>query len=66
MKDRIQSFIEFRVTIDKSRDITNISQVCTYIRGINETITVKFLELVPKMDTTTADDMSRGYARKHY
>ncbi|CAL9692766.1 unnamed protein product [Knipowitschia caucasica] len=59
LKRRVKSFIAFSVATDKSTDITDVAQLAIFIRGVDETLTVteEFLELVPMMDTTTAEDI---------
>ncbi|KAL0973590.1 hypothetical protein UPYG_G00206600 [Umbra pygmaea] len=59
LKQRVKSFIAFSVAIDESTDITDVAQLAIFIRGVDETLTVteEFLELVPMMDTTTAEDI---------
>lgn len=59
MKQRVMSFIAFSVAIDESTDITDVAQLAIFIRGVDETLTVteEFVELVPMMDTTTAEDI---------
>ena len=48
--------MHFSVAIDES---TDMSQLALVIRGVDETLTVteEFLELVPMMNTTTAEDI---------
>ena len=52
----------FSVAIDESTDITDVAQLAIFIRGVDETLTVteEFLELVPMLDTTTAEDIFRA------
>lgn len=59
LKRRVKSFIAFSVAINESTDITDMAQLALFIRGVDETLTVteEFLELVPMMDTTTAEDI---------
>lgn len=59
LKQRVMSFIAFSVAIDESTDITDMAQLAIFIRGVDETLTVteEFVELVPMMDTTTAEDI---------
>ncbi|KAK0153161.1 General transcription factor II-I repeat domain-containing protein 2 [Merluccius polli] len=59
MHDKIKSFIAFSVAIDESTNVTDVAQLCIFIRGVDDTlaITEEFLELVPMKDTTTADDI---------
>uniref|UniRef100_A0A0L8GJB9 SPIN-DOC-like zinc-finger domain-containing protein n=1 Tax=Octopus bimaculoides TaxID=37653 RepID=A0A0L8GJB9_OCTBM len=54
-----KSFIAFLVAIDESTDITDVAQLAIFIHGVDKTLTVteEFLELVPMMDTTTANDI---------
>lgn len=59
LKQRVKSFIAFSVAIDKSTDITDMAQLAIFICGVDETLTLteEFIELVPMMDTTTAEDI---------
>ncbi|CAE1240396.1 unnamed protein product [Acanthosepion pharaonis] len=59
LKHKIKSFIAFSVAIDESTDITDVVQLAIFIRGVDKTLTVsgEFLELVPMMDTRTANDI---------
>lgn len=59
LKHKVKSFFAFSVAIDESTDITDIAQLAIFIRGVDETLTIteEFVELVPMMDTTTADDI---------
>ena len=56
LKNKVKSFVMFSVALDES---TEIAQLATFIRGVDETLSVteKFLGLVPMMDTTTANDI---------
>lgn len=57
MNDKVKTFVAFSVIIDESTDITDVAQLAIFICGVDETLTVieVFLELVPMMDTTTAE-----------
>ena len=59
IRDKIKSFITFSVAINESADVTDTAQLCVFIRGVDESLTVgeEFLELVPMKDTTTACDI---------
>ena len=59
MNEKIKSFIAFSVAIDESTDVTDVAQLCIFICGVDDTLTVteEFLELVPMKDTTTANDI---------
>ena len=54
-----KSFVTFSVALDESTDIADIAQLAILIRGVDETLSVaeEFLELVPVIDTTTANDI---------
>uniref|UniRef100_A0A0L8GXP5 DUF4371 domain-containing protein n=1 Tax=Octopus bimaculoides TaxID=37653 RepID=A0A0L8GXP5_OCTBM len=58
-KHKVKSFIAFSVAIDESTNITDVAQLAIFLRSVGETLTVteEFLELVPMMDTTTANDI---------
>ena len=59
LKNEIKAFVAFLVPIDGSTDIIDVSQLTTFIRGVDDTlnITEEFVEMVPKLDTTTATDI---------
>lgn len=59
MNDKIKSFVAFSVAIDESTDVTDVAQLCIFIRGVDKTLAVteELLELVPMQDTTTANDI---------
>ncbi|KAL3974132.1 nostrin [Sarotherodon galilaeus] len=40
--------------------ITDVTQLAIFIRGVDDTVTEEFLELVPMTDTTTAEDIFRS------
>lgn len=51
--------LHFRLQFDEITGITNVAQLATFIRGVDETFTVtkEFLELVLMMGTTTANNI---------
>jgi len=55
LKNKVKSFVTFSVALDESTDISNVAQLATLIRGVDETLSVteEFLGLVLMMDTTT-------------
>jgi len=55
LKNKVKSFVTFSVALDESTDISDITQLATFIRDVDETfsVTEEFLGLVPMMDTTT-------------
>ncbi|XP_019748223.1 general transcription factor II-I repeat domain-containing protein 2-like [Hippocampus comes] len=59
LKRKVGSFVAFSVAIDESTDITDVAQLAIFIRGVDKTLNVteEFLELVPMIDTTTAEDI---------
>ncbi|XP_061686716.1 general transcription factor II-I repeat domain-containing protein 2-like, partial [Syngnathoides biaculeatus] len=59
LKRKVRSFVAFSVAIDESTDITDVAQLAIFIRGVDKTLNVteEFLELVPMIDTTTAEDI---------
>lgn len=59
LKRNVESFLAFSVAIDESTDITDVTQLAIFIRGVDKTLTVteEFPELVPMTDTTTAEDI---------
>lgn len=59
LKRKVESFVAFSVALDESTDVTDVSQLAIFIRGVDKTLTIteEFLELVPMLDTTTAEDI---------
>lgn len=59
LKHNVKLFVAFSIAIDESMDITDVAQLAIFIHGVDETLTVteEFLELVPVMDATTANDI---------
>ena len=57
LKNKVKSFVTFSVALDESTDISDVAQLATFIRGVDETlsVSVEFLGLVPMTDTTTAN-----------
>ncbi|XP_040583495.1 general transcription factor II-I repeat domain-containing protein 2B-like [Lepeophtheirus salmonis] len=57
LTSRLKQRVAFFVTIDESTAITDVVQLAIFIRGVDNTllVTEEFVELVPMMDTTTAE-----------
>ena len=57
LKNKVKSFVTFSFALDESTDISDVAQLATFIRGVDETlsVSVKVLGLVPMTDTTTAN-----------
>ena len=57
--DNIKLFIAFSAANNESYDVTDTAQLCVFIRGVDEPLTVieEFLELIPMYDTITACDI---------
>jgi len=64
LKNKVKSFVAFSIVLDESTDISDITQLAIFIRGIDETlfVTEEFLGLVPMIDTTTANDIFNSLA----
>ena len=59
IKDKIKSFIAFSAAIEESADVTDTVQLCVFVRGVEESMTVteELLELTSTNDTTTTCDI---------
>jgi len=58
-KKEVKPFVTFSVVLDESTDISDVTQLAIFIRGVDETssVTDEFLGLVPMVDTITANDI---------
>ena len=66
LKNKVKSFVTFSVALDESTDISDVAQLATFIRSVDETLSVteEFLGLVPMMDTTTPNDIFNSLLAK--
>ena len=57
-----EEFVVFSLALDESVDITDVSQLAIFIRGVNDNfeVTEELLDLVPLHSTTKAEDIFSG------
>lgn len=59
LRKRAEEFVWYSLALDESTDVTDISQLAIFIRGVdqNMNITEELLDMIPMHDTTTAQDL---------
>jgi len=40
LKNKVKSFVTFSVALDESTDISDVAQLATFIRGVDETLSL--------------------------
>jgi len=59
LKDRAKHFVWYSLCLDESTDVSDTSQLSTFIRGVDRdmNVTEELLDMIPMYDSTRAEDL---------